>query len=97
MDRRGGNGSRRRAQGGGTSAPHAASALNRGLPAWSCHDCEKLGDWIIALDCPQDLQVEHLDHVFDYLCPARGLAHRKHRPDRVDSDPASQAPRNPTD
>jgi len=72
------------------SGPQAAAALTRGLQAWSCRDCAKLGDWIIALDCPQDLQVEYLDHIFDYLCPTRGLARRKHPPDRIGSAPASE-------
>lgn len=67
-----------------TTAPHATSTLNKGPEAWSCKDCEKLGDWIITLDCPPNLQIEHLDHIYDYLCPSRGLAHRKHPPDRLD-------------
>jgi AcrR family transcriptional regulator len=64
-------------------APKAQGALRKGLDAWTCRDCAALGDWIVTLDCPGFLQVEHLDHVYDYLCPTRGLAHRKHRPDRI--------------
>jgi hypothetical protein len=67
------------------SAPHAQKALASGLPQWTCKECNKLGDWIITLDCPTYLQVEHLDRIYDHLCPSRGLAHRKHAPDRPDT------------
>jgi hypothetical protein len=63
--------------------PDAQDALAKGLTGWTCRDCEKLGDWIITLDCPDYLQLEHLDHVYDYLCPTRNLSHRRHTPDRL--------------
>jgi hypothetical protein len=74
-------------QGMRETAPDARSAMDRGLETWTCKDCEKLGDWVITLDCPGYLQVEHTDHIYDHLCPSRSLSHRKHRPDRLDLKP----------
>lgn len=62
--------------------PLAQAALTKGLDTWSCRECEKLGDWIITLDCLDFLQMEHVDHVYDYLCPDCNLLHRLHAPDR---------------
>ena len=38
----------------------------------------EIGDAIIALDAPRDMQLEHTDHSFDHLCPPIGQPHRKH-------------------
>jgi len=52
--------------------------LAKGGSACSCSRCERVGDAIIALDAPREMQLEHLDKSFDYLCPPIKQPHRKH-------------------
>lgn len=52
--------------------------IQRGESACSCTMCERIGDAIIALDTPRDMQLEHTDASFDYLCPAIKQPHKKH-------------------
>jgi hypothetical protein len=52
--------------------------LEKGASACSCKCCERIGDVVIALDTPQNLQLEHTDQAFDYLCPPINQPHRKH-------------------
>jgi hypothetical protein len=52
--------------------------LSAGPDACSCKRCESVGDAVIALDAPSDMQLEHTDNSFDYLCPPLGQPHRKH-------------------
>lgn len=42
----------------------------------SCAHCEKIGDAVIALDAPRDMQLEHVDESFEHLCPPIGQPHR---------------------
>jgi hypothetical protein len=55
--------------------------LLRGADACSCRQCERIGDAVIALDAPREMQIEHTDHSFDYLCPPIQQPHRKHPPE----------------
>ena len=34
----------------------------------SCHTCERIGDAVIALETPKNMQLEHTDYAFDHLC-----------------------------
>jgi hypothetical protein len=45
---------------------------------FSCRLCEAIGDAVIALEAPRDMQLEHTDHSFDHLCPLLVQPHRKH-------------------
>jgi len=40
--------------------------------------CEAIGDAVIALEAPKDMQLEHVDKPFDYLCPPINQPHRRH-------------------
>ena len=44
----------------------------------SCSVCEKIGDAVIALEAPNNMQLEHTDHSFDHLCDVIGQPHYKH-------------------
>ncbi|MDR9898839.1 hypothetical protein G7B40_030410 [Aetokthonos hydrillicola Thurmond2011] len=52
--------------------------LATGAAACNCKRCEKIGDAVIALDTPRNMQLEHTDNSFDYLCPAINQPHYKH-------------------
>jgi hypothetical protein len=52
--------------------------LEKGESACSCNRCEKIGDAVIALDSPRDMQLEHIDNSFDYLCPPIAQPHLLH-------------------
>ncbi|MBW4618894.1 MAG: hypothetical protein KME17_05990 [Cyanosarcina radialis HA8281-LM2] len=52
--------------------------VERGATACSCKRCERIGDAVIALDAPRDMQLEHTDNSFDYLCYSIDQPHRKH-------------------
>jgi hypothetical protein len=43
--------------------------LISGATACDCKRCEKIGDAVIALNTPRNIQLEHTDNSFDYLCP----------------------------
>lgn len=45
----------------------------------SCHTCEKLGDAVIALGAPRDLQLETTDESFQHWCGPIKQPHRLHR------------------
>lgn len=49
-----------------------------GPGACSCKMCEKIGDAVIALDAPRNMQLEHIDNSFDFLCPPINQPHQKH-------------------
>ncbi|MEQ8957151.1 MAG: hypothetical protein RLP02_04380 [Coleofasciculus sp. C2-GNP5-27] len=38
----------------------------------------KIGDAVIALNAPRQMQLEHTDNSFDYLCPPIEQPHNKH-------------------
>jgi hypothetical protein len=59
-------------------AENLREILIQGSDACSCKRCERIGDAVIALDAPRDMQLEHTDHSFDYLCPLIQQPHRKH-------------------
>ncbi|WP_017654888.1 hypothetical protein [Fortiea contorta] len=46
--------------------------------ACNCKRCEKIGDVVIALNAPRNMQLEHTDNSFDYLCPPINQPHYKH-------------------
>ncbi|MGG6269077.1 hypothetical protein ACQ4M3_32920 [Leptolyngbya sp. AN03gr2] len=52
--------------------------LEQGADVCSCKRCERIGDAVIALDAPREMQLDHTDHSFDYLCPPLGQLHQKH-------------------
>ncbi|MEC4882012.1 MAG: hypothetical protein SAL70_11825 [Scytonema sp. PMC 1070.18] len=52
--------------------------LTIGEKACNCKRCEKIGDAVIALSAPRNLQLEHTDNSFDYLCPPIKQPHQKH-------------------
>jgi len=52
--------------------------LNEGYSKCTCSMCGKIGDAVIALDAPTNMQIESLDHSFDYLCPPLRLENKKH-------------------
>lgn len=52
--------------------------LAQGAAACDCKRCVKIGDAVIALNAPRNMQLEHTDNSFDYLCPAINQPHYKH-------------------
>jgi hypothetical protein len=44
----------------------------------SCKKCASLGDAVITLTALRDMQLEHTDDSFEYLCPLVNQPHRKH-------------------
>ena len=52
--------------------------LKTGATACDCKRCEKIGDAVIALDAPRNMQLEYTDNSFDYLCPTINQPHYKH-------------------
>ncbi|KYC42273.1 hypothetical protein WA1_20050 [Scytonema hofmannii PCC 7110] len=52
--------------------------LATGATACDCKRCEKIGDAVIALNAPRNMQLEHTDSSFDYLCPPINQPHYKH-------------------
>ncbi len=52
--------------------------LATGATACDCKRCEKIGDAVIALNAPCEMQLEHTDISFDYLCPPINQPHYKH-------------------
>ncbi|BAY42132.1 hypothetical protein NIES2111_65280 (plasmid) [Nostoc sp. NIES-2111] len=52
--------------------------LAQGAAACDCKGCAKIGDAVIALNAPRNMQLEHTDNSFDYLCPAINQPHYKH-------------------
>jgi hypothetical protein len=48
----------------------------------SCDQCAKIGDVVIALEAPPDMQLEHTDHAFDHLCKVLDKPHKKHPPEQ---------------
>ncbi|MBD2302210.1 hypothetical protein [Nostoc sp. FACHB-190] len=52
--------------------------LAQGAAACNCKCCAKIGDAVIALNAPRNMQLEHTDNSFDYLCPAINQPHYKH-------------------
>ncbi|GAK55350.1 hypothetical protein U27_02182 [Candidatus Vecturithrix granuli] len=45
---------------------------------FSCRLCEAIGDAVIALEAPRDMQLEHTDHSFDHLCPLLKQPYQKY-------------------
>ncbi|MEY3401191.1 MAG: hypothetical protein RLZZ86_806 [Cyanobacteriota bacterium] len=52
--------------------------LTQGAAACDCKRCEKIGDAVIALNAPRNMQLEHTDNSFDYLCSTINQPHYKH-------------------
>lgn len=52
--------------------------LAQGAAACDCKRCEKIGDAVIAFNAPRNMQLEHTDNSFDYLCPPINQPHYKH-------------------
>jgi hypothetical protein len=52
--------------------------LATGAAACDCKRCEKIGDVVIALNAPRNMQLEHTDISFDYLCPPINQPHYRH-------------------
>ncbi|WP_414755624.1 hypothetical protein [Anabaena sp. CCY 9910] len=52
--------------------------LTQGAAACDCKRCAKIGDAVIALNAPRNMQLEHTDNSFDYLCPPINQPHYKH-------------------
>jgi hypothetical protein len=52
--------------------------LAQGAAACDCKGCAKIGDAVIALNVPRNMQLEHTDNSFDYLCPVINQPHYKH-------------------
>jgi hypothetical protein len=50
--------------------------LARGASACSCKRCEAIGDAVIALGCPREMVLEHVDASFNDLCKP---IHQRHR------------------
>jgi hypothetical protein len=59
-------------------AENLKEVISQGSDACSCKRCERIGDAVIALDAPREMQLEHTDRSFDYLCPLIQQPHRKH-------------------
>jgi hypothetical protein len=59
-------------------AENLKEILEQGESACSCKRCERIGDAVIALDSPREMELEHTDNSFDYLCPSIHQPHRKH-------------------
>jgi hypothetical protein len=59
-------------------ASHLKEILTQGAAACNCKRCEKIGDAVIALDAPRNMQLSHTDNSFDYLCPPINQPHYKH-------------------
>ncbi len=55
--------------------------LTQGAAACNCKRCEKIGDAVIALNAPRNMQLSHTDNSFDYLCPTIDQPHYKHPPE----------------
>jgi|GEM_PF-717634 len=52
--------------------------LRIGAAACDCKRCEKIGDAVIALNAPRNMQLEYTDSSFDYLCPNINQPYYKH-------------------
>lgn len=52
--------------------------IDIGGKACSCRMCGKIGDAIIALETPKNMQLEHTDYSFDNLCGTIGTSHKRH-------------------
>ncbi|HLC26572.1 MAG TPA: hypothetical protein VJM80_07355, partial [bacterium] len=52
--------------------------LTKTVSACSCKRCESIGDAVIALDAPRNMQLEHTDKSFTHLCPPINQAHKQH-------------------
>jgi len=59
-------------------AENLADVLQGGPEACSCKRCERIGDAVIALDTPRNLNLEHTDASFNQLCDAIGQPHQQH-------------------
>jgi hypothetical protein len=51
--------------------------LDKGNPVCTCRLCGSIGDTVIALEAPRDMQLEHTDFSFDSLCPPINQPHRR--------------------
>jgi len=60
-------------------AENLREILEKGGAACSCRQCERIGDAVIALDAPRNMQLEHTDHSFNHLCPPIDQPHQQHR------------------
>lgn len=52
--------------------------IKTGGNACSCRMCGSIGDAVIALEMPGNMQLEHTDFSFDNLCQVTGKAHKRH-------------------
>jgi hypothetical protein len=59
-------------------AENLREILEKGGAACSCRRCERIGDAVIALDAPRNMQLEHTDHSFNHLCPPIDQPHQQH-------------------
>jgi hypothetical protein len=55
-------------------------AVAKGKEWFTCKNCAMIGDAIIALAASDDMQLEHTDHSFDFLCLPIKQPHQKHPP-----------------
>jgi len=62
-------------------AKKLSAIIEKGGKNCSCRMCGSIGDAIIALDAPRDMQLEHTDYSFDHLCPPIHQPHRWHQSD----------------
>ena len=51
---------------------------HEGQKSCSCKQCEKIGDAIIALDADRQMQLEHTDTMYNFLCPPISQPHFHH-------------------
>lgn len=52
-------------------------ALEKGPEGITCQQCKKIGDAVIAITSPGDMNLHHTDESFDYLCPPLRKLHTK--------------------
>jgi hypothetical protein len=52
--------------------------VSEGAKSCSCKMCERIGDFIITLDSPESMSLEHTDLSFNQLCDLIRREHRHH-------------------
>ncbi len=72
------------------SVKEMAKLLKRG-DRFSCGDCRKIGDAIIALEQPPDVCLVHIDRAFNRFCQFIGREH-KHMKSATAIDKETSAP-----
>jgi hypothetical protein len=59
-------------------ADRLSEVLEGGSARCNCTHCEKIGDAVIAMDCPSDMRIEHVDQSFNHLCENLKKPHKHH-------------------